>query len=683
MQVKDLKRTYKLSKTDELNALKGLTFDLPESGMVFILGKSGSGKSTLLNILGGLDKATSGEIIYKGKDINCYTQSQLNKYRNVECGFIFQEYNVIPELNVFENVAIAAQLQGEKEVTARVEEVLKKVDLDGYGNRKISQLSGGQKQRVAIARALIKQSGIILADEPTGALDSVTGESIFGLLKEISKEKLVIVVSHDRDFAERFADRIIELADGKIVSDTDGGYKNIEKDDNADSRTTKSIPLKTAYNIGIKNFKYHPLRMFFCIFFSSICFTLLGVAISASFINVEKTYYNSLIDNNIRQVNVTKHRYKGIGESTLMGIFGAEYRSSTPVLIDGDDYGLLCEKLGAEEFVALSNNDNVSRFQEQLLLLKDREKFLEIWDAHPDLIKSINLNGYVHLPENGLNKLGFELTGKLPANKLEVAVPESVYNAFALLGYSCEGREYEINSPDDLIGKKIQVDERGVEYYTVTGVVYSDCTVKDCQSEKHNYHEKFYVHEDFGNFKYVEYELPQDKNKLKEIVNFEFNYEDEESGFFRLESKLAFNDYDGVDVYLKQKAGFYLSAVFGVLSVLLLANFLTASINSQRKQMGVLKSMGAGKTSLIKIYATNMGITVGIIFACSYILTLIGNWLFNLYMSNPTAGIVMNFMPFNGWLPLILFVIIGAVTAASCFVPLIKAVNKYPAEHLR
>lgn len=218
MQVKDLKRTYKISKTDELNALKGLTFDLPESGMVFILGKSGSGKSTLLNILGGLDKATSGEIIYKGKDINCYTQSQLNKYRNVECGFIFQEYNVIPELNVFENVAIAAQLQGEKEVTARVEEVLKKVDLEGYGNRKISQLSGGQKQRVAIAGVVAMEPKCIVLDEPTAMLDPVGRKEVLKTVQKLKRDKNVTVILITHYMEEVIdADKIYVMDHGHIV----------------------------------------------------------------------------------------------------------------------------------------------------------------------------------------------------------------------------------------------------------------------------------------------------------------------------------------------------------------------------------------------------------------------------------------------------------------------------------
>ena len=221
IEAKNLKKIYKTKKGVVVNALDDVSVKLPDTGMVFILGKSGSGKSTLLNVLGGLDSFDAGEIIIKGTSAKAFKQSHYDSYRNTYIGFIFQEYNVLEELTVGANVALAIELQGRKATNDEINEILKEVDLEGYGNRKPNELSGGQKQRVAIARALVKKPEIIMADEPTGALDSATGKQVFDTLKKLSKSKLVLIVSHDREFSEQYADRIIELKDGVIISDVE------------------------------------------------------------------------------------------------------------------------------------------------------------------------------------------------------------------------------------------------------------------------------------------------------------------------------------------------------------------------------------------------------------------------------------------------------------------------------
>lgn len=219
LELKNLKKTYHPKKGVPVVALNDVSLNIKDKGLVFILGKSGSGKSTLMNLLGGLDKYDSGDIVIKGKSTKDFSQADFDSYRNTYVGFIFQEYNILDDFSVGANIALAIELQGRKATNEEVNKILKTLDLDGYGARRTNELSGGQKQRIAIARALVKNPDIILADEPTGALDSKTGEQIFNILKKLSEEKLVIVVSHDRDFAERFGDRVIELADGKIISD--------------------------------------------------------------------------------------------------------------------------------------------------------------------------------------------------------------------------------------------------------------------------------------------------------------------------------------------------------------------------------------------------------------------------------------------------------------------------------
>lgn len=219
LEIKHLSKIYK-SKNVEVHALNDINLKIQDKGMVFILGKSGSGKSTLLNVLGGLDQFSEGEIIICGKSSHDFKQSDFDSYRNTFIGFIFQEYNVMNNFTVKENIALALQLQGKKVDDDIINDILNEVDLQGLGDRKPNELSGGQLQRVAIARALIKKPEIIMADEPTGALDSRTGKQVFDTLKKLSKDKLVLIVSHDKEFAKNYADRIIELADGKIISDT-------------------------------------------------------------------------------------------------------------------------------------------------------------------------------------------------------------------------------------------------------------------------------------------------------------------------------------------------------------------------------------------------------------------------------------------------------------------------------
>lgn len=231
-ETKGLVKVYKSKKGTLVRALDGIDLRFEEKGVVFILGKSGSGKSTLLNVLGGLDAYDEGEIIIKGKSSKNFRAQDFDSYRNTYVGFIFQDYNILDDFSVAKNLGIALQLQRKEADENAINTLLEKVDLGGLGNRNPNELSGGQKQRVAIARALIKNPDIIMADEPTGNLDSKTGQQVFETLQKLGEEKLVLIVSHDRESAEKYATRIIELSDGKVISDikkTDHGIEGEHK----------------------------------------------------------------------------------------------------------------------------------------------------------------------------------------------------------------------------------------------------------------------------------------------------------------------------------------------------------------------------------------------------------------------------------------------------------------------
>lgn len=220
IELRNLVKHYTTRKGVVTKALNDLSVSFPSKGLVFILGKSGSGKSTLMNILGGLDVADTGEFIIEGKNIEGLSQVELDHYRNSHVGFVFQDFNIIDTFTIYQNIGIALQLQGQRAKKQRINEMLEFVGLKGFGKRRGNEVSGGQKQRIAVARALIKNPRIILADEPTGNLDSKTSDQIMRLLKKVSENNLVIVVSHDPEEAEVYADRIIRIKDGKIAEDT-------------------------------------------------------------------------------------------------------------------------------------------------------------------------------------------------------------------------------------------------------------------------------------------------------------------------------------------------------------------------------------------------------------------------------------------------------------------------------
>lgn len=217
IEIKNLTKVYKSDEKDDCIAIDHLNLKLPSSGMVFVVGRSGSGKSTLLNMIGTLDDITSGEVLIDGLEFSKFNNTKFQEYRSSYLGFIFQDFLVLDEFTVRENVELALDISNNK--NADVDKTLKNVGLLDYADSFPTELSGGQKQRVAIARALVKNPKLLLCDEPTGNLDAKTSAQILKILKEESKTKLVLIVSHNLVDAEEYADRIIELGEGKIISD--------------------------------------------------------------------------------------------------------------------------------------------------------------------------------------------------------------------------------------------------------------------------------------------------------------------------------------------------------------------------------------------------------------------------------------------------------------------------------
>ena len=221
LKLKDIKKDYTVGDST-VHALKGVNLEFRENEFVAILGHSGCGKTTLLNIIGGLDQYTSGDLIINNKSTKNFTDADWDSYRNHTIGFVFQSYNLIPHQTVLSNVELALTISGisRSERKRRAKKALEDVGLGDQMNKKPNQLSGGQMQRVAIARALVNDPEILLADEPTGALDTDTSIQVMELLKAVAKDHLVVMVTHNPELAEKYATRTVYLRDGKITGDT-------------------------------------------------------------------------------------------------------------------------------------------------------------------------------------------------------------------------------------------------------------------------------------------------------------------------------------------------------------------------------------------------------------------------------------------------------------------------------
>ena len=314
LQLKNITKNY-LSGENEVKALKGIDLEFRESEFVSILGQSGCGKTTLLNIIGGLDRYTTGDLIINGKSTKEFKDKDWDTYRNHSIGFVFQSYNLIPHQTVLSNVELALTISGvsKEERRKRAIEALEKVGLGDQINKKPNQMSGGQMQRVAIARALVNDPDILLADEPTGALDSSTSVQVMEILKEISKDKLIIMVTHNPELAEKYSTRIIKLLDGKVTDDSEP-YKATKKDlDRARTKKEKagkaSMKFKTAVHLSLNNLMTKKGRTFLTSFAGSI--GIIGIALILSLSHGMQSYINRVEEDTLSSYPIT------IQESTI------------------------------------------------------------------------------------------------------------------------------------------------------------------------------------------------------------------------------------------------------------------------------------------------------------------------------------------------------------------------------
>ena len=357
LELKDITKTYRTGENPS-QVLKGISVSFRRNEFTSILGPSGCGKTTLLNIIGGLDQYTTGDLLIDGTSTRKYTSRDWDAYRNHRVGFIFQSYNLIMHQTVLANVEIAMTLSGVSRSRRRkkAKELLERVGLGDKLNKKPNQLSGGQMQRVAIARALVNDPEIILADEPTGALDSVTSLQIMDLLKEIAQDKLVIMVTHNPDIARTYSSRIIELKDGLIVSDSDPFDGNEEAAAEARSMKRTSMSYLTSLSLSLNNLLRKKGRTIMTAFAGSI--GIIGIALVLSLSNGLRLYADRLERESLTDSPITIERESFDLLGGLSSIINENHKCEEGQVCSVDD--IVREMTVSSDNSLIVNNDTKS-----------------------------------------------------------------------------------------------------------------------------------------------------------------------------------------------------------------------------------------------------------------------------------------------------------------------------------
>ena len=411
LQLKGITKNY-LSGDNEVKALKGIDLEFRESEFVSILGQSGCGKTTLLNIIGGLDRYTSGDLIINGKSTKDFKDRDWDAYRNYSVGFVFQSYNLIGHQTVLSNVELALTISGvsRKERKQRAIKALEEVGLKEQIHKRPNQLSGGQMQRVAIARALVNNPDIILADEPTGALDTKTSVQVMEILKKISKDKLIIMVTHNPELAEKYSSRIIKILDGKITDDSYPiEHQKEEKQPDTKKRRT-SMKFLTALRLSLNNLMTKKGRTILTSFAGSI--GIIGIALILAISTGVQNYINKVEEDTLSSYPITIEE-STVDMSSLMQSMSGENTDNTENKEEGKAYSA---DIMNDMITTLSNKKQSNN-------LKELKKYLD--DGDNEITKNsnsikygydININLYRANTDDGIVRVN----------------PSTVMNAFGM-----------------------------------------------------------------------------------------------------------------------------------------------------------------------------------------------------------------------------------------------------------
>ena len=439
IELKNISKSF-LTEQNLINVLDDISIIFPEKGFVCIVGKSGSGKSTLLNIIGSLEKPDSGEIMVNGASISVEDVSFWNHYRAHYMGFIFQEYNLLEELTVEDNISLSLEILNHNPESIRrdVNEALESVDLQGYNDRKVNKLSGGEKQRVSIARSIVKDTKIILADEPTGNLDESTSIKILDYLKKISEKRLVVMVTHDLDYASKYADMVLTLSKGKIQSESTIDFGKPKSETKEILIIDEiSFPMKSVHKLAKENLEYKRKRINVLILSLVMSFVLIYLALSFFTFNYGKVSEETFLKNDIHEINF---QYISQDDSSYSNVY-ADYQSLS------SSYSYISIGFINYKDIYLSHlSDNYNNLEEE-----DTQN----WYMQ-------NINGFV-VSDNFEYELLF---GDAPADENDILITD--YLAKMLLLYNV----YDFTDINDLVDETITyTDEYNNHEFTISGII--------------------------------------------------------------------------------------------------------------------------------------------------------------------------------------------------------------------
>ena len=519
--VKNLTKRYNTKdKTEEVIALDDISLVLPDKGFVVIYGASGCGKSTLLNVLGGLDQADEGEMIVNGRNTSGFNSHDWNSYRNQEVGFVFQNYFLLPHLNVFDNIAITLQMSKQTDnLSKRIRDALAKVDLAKISKRYPRQLSGGQQQRVAIARALIANPSIILADEPTGALDEKSSKMVMKTLKDVSKDHLVVMVTHNERMAREYADRFIEISYGKISQDSNKiDIENVESTQKEPLRAVH-LPFTTSIKWSARNVVKKKSRSIPIAIASAIGLAAAGLVLSMTKGVNDYVYYAQREAIQDYPVYVTCHS-KNSSESNEANLI--EFPDSPDIVIEKSDYK-------AQEHYITMQQDFIDYMDKGLVKDKDYDhvstntmvKFNMITKSTVDSYVKVDSSSYTSCISPKTDKQTYKflleqqydvIAGeqRLPENKNELTLVVDTFNRIDLgalqrMGFDTSGDSIKA---EDIINKK--------EYRIVSNNDFYYPEDKEVKTENGTVNRE--VYKTYGTSHYQElYDNALEENTLKII----------------------------------------------------------------------------------------------------------------------------------------------------------------------
>ena len=450
LELKEVYKSYKKRNYTQ-EVLKGINIKFDNVGFVSILGPSGCGKTTLLNIIGGLDKLDRGNLYIDNLDLDKLSPKKLDAYRNSMVGFVFQSFNLINHLNVYDNIALTLKLNKEKNknIKAKVQEIINKVGLTGKENKKPQELSGGEAQRVAIARALVNNPEIILADEPTGSLDSNTSIEIINILKEISKDKLVIMVTHNEKLAKEYSDRIIRMADGMIVSDNIiKEQKPIDKKEINKVHMTFFMSLMLSY----KNILTKVFRTVATIFAG--CIGIVAVILVITLSQGVSDY-------------ITKVQENALKDKPIIISSNSIYKSSGNIINNIVEYPETDQIYVSHNITSYEHNNNMDRNLLKIIKNLDKSHYdiinynrsvkFNLYKENTEGLKKIYNSYFTEMNESSLMEYEYDVIyGTMPTKYNEIALVVDKYNVINSNILKYLGLDYKNDSYkyEDIIGQE-------------------------------------------------------------------------------------------------------------------------------------------------------------------------------------------------------------------------------------